>query len=148
MERTLKARTELFDLIGEAYQVVGILADECGRFDDPHVTKMMDNLAAGQMVHADVLPFPSKPHKPTQIHGENIPTQSPVAPAALEIAPAPLRAALDGYGDARVWLAEQSAYDVWRAQLRFNAKPMRVQAAPIMDFLSAVAKRGDKTKPN
>ena len=62
MERTLKARTELLDLIGEAYQVVGILADECGRFDDPHVTKMMDNLVAGHMVHADVLPFPSKPN--------------------------------------------------------------------------------------
>lgn len=83
MERTLKAQTELLDLIGEAYQVVGILADECGRFDDPHVTKVMDNLAAGQMVHADVLPFPSKPNSPTQFHGENIPTQSPVAPAAL-----------------------------------------------------------------
>ena len=62
MERTLKAQTELLDLIGEAYQVVGILADECGRFDDPHVTKMMDNLVAGHMVHADVLPFPSKPN--------------------------------------------------------------------------------------
>lgn len=83
MERTLKAQTELLDLIGEAYQVVGILADECGRFDDPHVTKVMDNLAAGQMVHADVLPFPSKPNNPTQFHGENIPTQSPVAPAAI-----------------------------------------------------------------
>ena len=65
MERTLKAQTELLALIGEAYQVVGILAVECGRFDDPHVIKMMDNLAVGQMVHADVLPFPSKPnHKP------------------------------------------------------------------------------------
>ena len=52
----------LLALIGEAYQVVGILADECGRFDDPHVTKVMDNLAAGRMVHADVLPFPSKPN--------------------------------------------------------------------------------------
>ena len=83
MERTLKAQTELLDLIGEAYQVVGILADECGRFDDPHVTKMMDNLVAGHMVHADVLPFPSKPNNPTQFHGENIPTQSPVAPAAI-----------------------------------------------------------------
>ena len=54
---------DLLALIGEAYQVVGILADECGRFEDPHVTKMMDNLAAGRMVHADVLPFPSKPNQ-------------------------------------------------------------------------------------
>lgn len=53
---------ELLALIGEVYQVVGILANECGRFDDPHVIKVMDNLAAGQMVHADVLPFPSKPN--------------------------------------------------------------------------------------
>ena len=63
---------ELLALIGEAYQVVGILADECGRFDDPHVTKMMDNLAAGHMVHSDVLPFPSKPtHRPPEHCGEN-----------------------------------------------------------------------------
>jgi plasmid maintenance system antidote protein VapI len=35
-------------------------------------------------------------------------------------------------GDARVWLAEQSAYDVWQAQLRFKVKPMRAQPAPVM----------------
>jgi len=83
MGRILKAQGELLDLIGEAYQVVGILADECGRFDDPHVTKMMDNLAAARMVHADVLPFPSKQNNPMECHGENIPTQSPVASAAI-----------------------------------------------------------------
>ena len=33
-------------------------------------------------------------------------------------------------GEARLWLAEQSAYDVWQAQLRFKAQPMRVQTAP------------------
>lgn len=33
-------------------------------------------------------------------------------------------------GDARVWLAQQSAYDVCQAQLRFKAAPMRVQPAP------------------
>lgn len=33
-------------------------------------------------------------------------------------------------GDARVWLAEQSAYDVWQAQQRFKAAPMRVRPAP------------------
>ena len=33
-------------------------------------------------------------------------------------------------GEARLGLAEQSAYDVWQAQLRFKAQPMRVQAAP------------------
>ena len=35
-------------------------------------------------------------------------------------------------GDARVWLAEQSAYDVWQAQLKFKVKPMHVQPAPAM----------------
>lgn len=35
-------------------------------------------------------------------------------------------------GEARLWLAEQSAYDVWQAQLRFKSKPMCVQPAPAM----------------
>ena len=33
-------------------------------------------------------------------------------------------------GDARVWLAQQSAYDVWQAEQRFKTAPMRVQPAP------------------
>ena len=33
-------------------------------------------------------------------------------------------------GEARLWLAEQSAYDVWQAQERFKAVPMHVQPAP------------------
>lgn len=74
---------ELLALIDEAYIAVGILADECGRFDDPHITKVMDNLAAVHMVHADVLPFPSKQHNPTECNVENIPTQSPVAASAI-----------------------------------------------------------------
>ena len=35
-------------------------------------------------------------------------------------------------GDARVWLGQQSAYDVWQAEQRFKKNPMRVQAAPAM----------------
>ena len=34
-------------------------------------------------------------------------------------------------GEARLWLAEQSAYDVWRAEQRFKGAPMNVIAAPI-----------------
>jgi antitoxin HigA-1 len=34
-------------------------------------------------------------------------------------------------GDARVWLALQSAYDMWQAKLRFKTTPMRVRAAPL-----------------
>ena len=33
-------------------------------------------------------------------------------------------------GEARLWLAEQSAYDVWQAKQRFKAAPMHVQPAP------------------
>lgn len=33
-------------------------------------------------------------------------------------------------GDARMWLAEQSAYDMWQAAQRFKATPMHVQPAP------------------
>ncbi len=35
-------------------------------------------------------------------------------------------------GDARVWLAQQSAYDVWQVEQRFKIAPMRVQPAPAM----------------
>lgn len=35
-------------------------------------------------------------------------------------------------GEARLWLAEQSAYDVWQASQRFKAAPMHVQPAPAM----------------
>lgn len=34
-------------------------------------------------------------------------------------------------GEARLWLAEQSAYDMWQAAQKFKAKPMRVQRAPM-----------------
>lgn len=35
-------------------------------------------------------------------------------------------------GDARVWLAEQAAYDMALAAQRFQAKPMHVQPAPAL----------------
>ena len=34
-------------------------------------------------------------------------------------------------GEARLWLAEQSAYDVWQTEQRFKASPMHVQPAPV-----------------
>ena len=34
-------------------------------------------------------------------------------------------------GEARLWLAEQSAYDVWKATQKFKLKPLHVQPAPI-----------------
>ena len=33
-------------------------------------------------------------------------------------------------GRARLWLAQQSAYDVWQAQQQFKTSPMHVQPAP------------------
>ena len=35
-------------------------------------------------------------------------------------------------GDARVWMAEQSAFDMWQAAERFKATTMQVQPAPAM----------------
>lgn len=35
-------------------------------------------------------------------------------------------------GDARTWLAQQSAYDLWQAQQGFKAAPMRVKPAPVV----------------
>jgi antitoxin HigA-1 len=40
---------------------------------------------------------------------------------------------LERGGEARLWLAEQSAYDVWQAKQRFKTAPMHVQPAPEME---------------
>lgn len=53
--------SELETICAQLYQVLGILADEAGRFDDPHLIKAMDNAAAQKLVHDDVIPFPSAP---------------------------------------------------------------------------------------
>ena len=37
---------------------------------------------------------------------------------------------VDRGGDARAWLAQQSAYDVWQAAQRIKKRPMHVQPAP------------------
>ena len=34
-------------------------------------------------------------------------------------------------GEAHLWLAEQSAYDVWQAAQKFKAVPMHVKPAPV-----------------
>lgn len=36
----------------------------------------------------------------------------------------------DRGGDARVWLAEQTAYDIWQAEQRLKAAPLNVLRAP------------------
>ena len=39
---------------------------------------------------------------------------------------------LERGGDARLWLAEQSAYDMWQAAQRFKDSPLQVQPAPMI----------------
>jgi len=34
-------------------------------------------------------------------------------------------------GEARLWLAEQTAYDMWQAEQRIKATPLHVQPAPV-----------------
>lgn len=55
---------ELEGLCGEAYQVVGYLADALGCFDAPGVTKALDNLSSASEVHKDLLPFSVEEKKP------------------------------------------------------------------------------------
>jgi len=38
---------------------------------------------------------------------------------------------VDRGGEARLWLAEQNAHDMWRAEQRFKAAPMQVEGALI-----------------
>lgn len=47
----------LHTVCAEAYQVVGVMAEALGVFDDAAVQKVMDNLAQQKLVHCDVLPF-------------------------------------------------------------------------------------------
>lgn len=35
-------------------------------------------------------------------------------------------------GEARLWLAEQNAYDIWQAEQRFKVVPIHVQPAPMV----------------
>lgn len=43
----------------EAYQVVGSLLSDLGKFDTPEAEKILDNLSQHRLVHTDVLPWPS-----------------------------------------------------------------------------------------
>jgi len=39
---------------------------------------------------------------------------------------------LDRGGDAQVWLAEQTQYDMWQARQRLKKTPLKVKAAPAL----------------
>lgn len=55
---------ELEKVCAEAYQVVGSLLSDLGKFDTPQAEKILDNLSEARMVHDDVLPWPSFPTSP------------------------------------------------------------------------------------
>lgn len=49
--------SDLVTICAETYQVVGLLSEAIGVFNDPAIQKVMDNLAQQKLVHSDVLPF-------------------------------------------------------------------------------------------
>lgn len=53
----------------EAYQVVGSLLSDVGKFDSDEAEKILDNLIAGKLVHKDVLPWLSY-EKPRAIEAD------------------------------------------------------------------------------
>lgn len=55
---------ELVRIIAENYQVMAVLANDCGQFGSEHVMKALDNAAEMRIVHDDVLPFPSSLRSP------------------------------------------------------------------------------------
>lgn len=57
--RLLARIKELESICYETYQVVGVLAEDCGRFGDADVDKALDNLSQTKLVHEDLLPFES-----------------------------------------------------------------------------------------
>jgi hypothetical protein len=63
LDAALARIDELERICAEVYQVVGILSDEAGRFDDDASIKAMDNLSQQRLVHEDVLPFPCSPDR-------------------------------------------------------------------------------------
>lgn len=52
---------EVKTVCAQAYQVVGSLLSDAGRFDSPEAEKILDNLGEQRLRHTDVLPWESKP---------------------------------------------------------------------------------------
>lgn len=50
---------EAEQVCAEAYQVVGSLLSDLGKFDTDEAEKILDNLSQAKLVHKDVLPWPS-----------------------------------------------------------------------------------------
>lgn len=65
MTRLSSKLREYERICDETYQVVGVLAAEANRFMDDEVTRVLDNLSLHEIVHEDILPFPSKKAMPS-----------------------------------------------------------------------------------
>lgn len=59
LARLLAREAALVQICAETYQVVGVLASDCGRFNGDDVERVLDNLSQQKLVHSDVLPFES-----------------------------------------------------------------------------------------
>ena len=60
-EKVKKRLVELERVLGELYQVLGVLADYADVYDHPDVQRALDNAARGRMIHRDLLPWPKTP---------------------------------------------------------------------------------------
>ena len=58
-DKLLRRIADLEWICNEAYQVVGVLGSDAGRFGSGDLTKILDNLSTKTRVHEDVLPFES-----------------------------------------------------------------------------------------
>lgn len=62
---------EAEQVCAEAYQVVGSLLSDLGKFDTDEAEKILDNLSQAKMVHKDVLPWPSYEPREAELTEEN-----------------------------------------------------------------------------
>jgi Lar family restriction alleviation protein len=63
---------EAEQVCAEAYQVVGSLLSDLGRFDMPEAQRILDNLSQARLVHTNVLPWPSYEPREAALTDEEI----------------------------------------------------------------------------
>jgi hypothetical protein len=61
---------ELETVCSESYQVVGSLASDAGVFGTVEVDRALTNLSDAALTHTDVLPFPSRPTRASELEQE------------------------------------------------------------------------------
>ena len=78
--------TEMRNVGGEAYQVVGSLLTDLGKFGTEEGDKILDNLEAGRMLHTDVLPWPSYALPPLSDKEDRTTMEHPKIVAGMRLA--------------------------------------------------------------